>query len=142
FVTTNHYAQLNRLVRQDLPVDGTFTTQYFVHRAYDFNGSLTSVSLPATQSDPTQVPAALQTLSAHFDPGWIASEQKGTDPPIHFDYNGKGQQTCRRPASSCSLADTTNESFWSYRPDGKLASRSDPQGQPIRYTYDADGNLT
>jgi YD repeat-containing protein len=27
YVTTNHYDQLNRLVRQDLPVDGTFTTQ-------------------------------------------------------------------------------------------------------------------
>jgi hypothetical protein len=71
YVTSLHYDQLNRMVRQDLPVDGTYTTPYYVHRAYDFNGNLTSTSLPATQSDPTQVPAALKTASVYFDPACI-----------------------------------------------------------------------
>jgi len=141
YVTTNHYDQLNRLVRVDLPIDGNSTTQYYIHRGYDTNGNLLSVSLPVQQSDPTQVPPAAQTTNAYFDPGWIASEQVGTTSPIHYDYNGKGQQTCRRPGSACG-SDTTNTVIWSYRPDGRLLSRSDQQGQQVSYVYDADGNLT
>jgi len=141
YVTTNHYDQLNRLIRQDLPVDGTYTTQYYVHRAYDFNGNLKSISLPVTQSDPTQVSPGAQTVNVYFDPSWIASSQVGTNSLIHYDYNGKGQQTCRRPSSACSTSDTSNEVLWSYRPDGKLLSRTDQQQQPVSYVYDADGNL-
>src|SRR5262249_30291628 len=116
-------------------------TQYYIHRAYDFNGNLLSISLPTTQSDPTQVPGVLQTVNVYLDPGWIASGQVGTNPPIHYDYNGKGQQTCRRPSSACSPTDTSNEVFWNYLPNGKLASRTDQQGQPVSYSYDPNGNL-
>jgi hypothetical protein len=125
YVTTNHYDQLNRLIRQDLPVDSTYPTQYYLHRAYDFNGNLLSMSLPTTQSDPTLVPAGAKTVNVYFDPGWIASAQVGTNTLLRYDYNGKGQQTCRRPSSPCSPADTSNEVFWSYLPNGKLASRTD-----------------
>jgi RHS repeat-associated protein len=141
YVTISHYDQLNRLVRQDLPVDGSFPTHYYVHRAYDFNGNLLSTSLAATQSDPTQVPAALKTVSAYFDPGWIASEQVGTDPRIHYDYNGKGQQTLRVPESKSGGLDFANQVFWSYQPNGLLANRTDQQNQPVAYHYDPDGNL-
>lgn len=113
----------------DLPTDATFTTQYFMHRAYDLNGNLTMTSLPTTQSDPNQLAAGLKTVSVYFDPGWIASGQVGNQTPIHYDYNGKGQQTCRRPATACSTSDTSNEVLWSYRPDGRLASRTDQQQQ-------------
>jgi YD repeat-containing protein len=121
-------------------VDGTYTTQFYIHRSYDSNGRLKTVSLPTTQSDPTQVSPGAQTVNVYFDPGWIASSQVGTNSLIRYDYNGKGQQTCRRPSAPCT-ASTPNTVLWSYRPDGKLASRSDQQQQPIRYTYDADGNL-
>jgi hypothetical protein len=92
YVTTNHYDQLNRLVRVDLPIDGNSTTQYYIHRGYDTNGNLLSVSLPTTQSDPTQLkltPGVL-TQNVYFDPGWIASEQVGTTSPIHYDYKRQG----------------------------------------------------
>src|SRR5262249_26555769 len=78
YVTTNHYDQLNRLIRQDLPVNSNNptapdATQYYIHRAYDLNGNLLSVSLPTTLSDPTQVSPGAQTVNVYFDPGWIAS---------------------------------------------------------------------
>jgi RHS repeat-associated protein len=144
YITTNHYDQLNRLIRQDLPVDGTTVgkTLYYIHRSYDFNGNLLSVSLPATQSDPTQVPVGLKTVSTYFDAGWIASEQVGVDTRIHYDYNGKGQETLRVPDSKSGGLDVNNEVFWNYQPNGLLANRKDQQGQPVNYTYDADGNLT
>jgi YD repeat-containing protein len=37
--------------------------------------------------------------------------------------------------------DPAKEVFWSYLPNGKLAGRTDQQGQPVSYTHDADGNL-
>src|SRR5262249_41040839 len=144
YVTTNHYDQLNRLIRADLPVAVTpspsDSTQYYVHRSYDVNGNLNSVSLPTTQSDPTLVSPGALTVNVYFDPGWIASSQVGTNSLIRYDYNGKGQQTCRRPSAPCT-ASTPNTVLWSYRLDGKLASRSDQQQQPVNYFYDADGNL-
>jgi RHS repeat-associated protein len=140
YVTTNHYDPLNRLVRQDLPVDGSFPTQYYAHRSYDFNGNLLSTSLPATQSDPTMVPAALETINTYFDPGWIASGKVGTDPRVHYDYNGKGQQTLREPETRSGALDTANQVFWSFQPNGLLAQRTDQRNQPVEYTYDADGN--
>jgi RHS repeat-associated protein len=145
YVTTNHYDQLNRLIRVDLPINSTDgivadATQYYIHRSYDHNGNLLTVSLPTTQSDPTQVSPGAQTVNVYFDPGWISSSQVGTNSLIRYDYNGKGQQTCRRPALPCT-ASTPNTVLWSYRPDGRLLSRSDQQGQPVSYVYDADGNL-
>src|SRR5215470_2646411 len=69
-VTTNHYDQLNRLIRVDLPVDGTYTTPYYLHRSHDFNGNLRSIWLPTTQSDPSQLSPGAQTVNVYFDPGW------------------------------------------------------------------------
>jgi len=146
YVTTNHYDSLNRLIRQDLPVNtnnptSPDATQYYIHRAYDFNGNLRFVSLATSVSDPTQVSAGAQTVNVYFDPGWIASSQVGTNTLIRYDYNGKGQQTCRRPLLACTTSDTSNGVLWSYLPNGKLASRIDQQGQPVSYVYDADSNL-
>jgi YD repeat-containing protein len=145
YVTTNHYDQLNRLIRVDLPINSTDgiasdATQYYIHRSYDVNGNLHSVSVPTTQSDPTQVSAGALTVNSYFDPGWIASSQVGTNSLIDYDYNGKGQQTCRRPSAPCTTS-TPNTVLWSYQPNGKLASRSDQQGQLVKYTYDSDDNL-
>jgi RHS repeat-associated protein len=140
YVTMNHYDPLNRLVLQDLPVDGSFSTKYHVHRVYDFNGNLRSVSLPTTQIDPNLVAGTLETVSEYFDPGWVASEHVGTDPRIHYDYNGKGQQTLRVPEGKSGGLDLANQVFWSYQPNGLLARRTDQKGQPVDYTYDADGN--
>lgn len=141
YVTTNHFDQLNRLVRQDLPTDATYATQYYLHRAYDFNGNLTTASLATKQSDPALVDPNDQTVSQYFDTGWIASSQNGPNPPTHYDYNGKGQQTRRTPQSKSGALDTTNAVFWSYLPNGPLASRTDQQNQQVSFTYDADGNL-
>jgi RHS repeat-associated protein len=143
YVITNHYDQLNRLVQQDLPVDATSTAvnTYHVYSAYDFNGNLLSTSLPTSVTDPTQVPVGAKTVSAYYDTGWIASGQVGNDTPIHYDYKGTGQQTCRRPGSACTTGNLTNEVLWAYQANGLLSSRSDQQQQPVSYQYDADGNL-
>jgi RHS repeat-associated protein len=143
YVTTNHYDQLNRLVQQDLPVDATSTAAntYHVYSAYDFNGNLLTTSLPTSVTDPTQVPVGAKTVSTYFDTGWISSGQVGNDTPIHYDYMGTGQQTCRRPGSACTTGDLSNEVLWAYQPNGLLSSRSDQQQQPVSYQYDADGNL-
>ena len=138
YVTTYHYDKLNRQVRVDLPVDSTYPTQYYTHSTYDFNGNLTSTSLATTQSDPNQVPATDKTVLTYFDPGWIATSRANGNPKVHFDYNAKGQQTQRTPEDKDGKLDTGKTVFWSYLPNGLLASRTDQQGQPVSYTYNAD----
>jgi RHS repeat-associated protein len=137
FVTSYHYDGLNRLVRTDLPVQGT-SPHYYVHNGYDFNGNLVSSSLPVITSDPTQVAASSKTQLTYFDPGWIASSQDPGGPRVHFDYTGKGEQRLRTPESSSG----TPQIQWSYFPDGLLKERRDQQGQPVTYTYDAENHLT
>jgi RHS repeat-associated protein len=142
YVTTNHFDQLNRLVRQDLPIDGNNTTPYFLHRAYDFNGNLTTATLATTQSDPTKVDPNDQMVSQYFDTGRVASGKNGPNPRVHYDYNGKGQQTTRTPETKGGVLDTANQIFWTYQPNGLLANRTDQQRQIVSFTYDNDGNLT
>jgi RHS repeat-associated protein len=141
YVTAYHYDPLNRLTRTDLPVDGTFTTPYFVHNAYDFSGNPVSTSLPVTTTDPTQVPATSKTQVSYFDPGWIATSQDAGGPRVHFDYTAKGEQSLRTPETSAGTLDLTKQIQWTYLPDGQVASRVDQQGQPVKYTYDAEGHL-
>ncbi len=138
FVTSYHYDALNRLVRTDLPVQGT-SPHYYVHNGYDSNGNLVSSSLPVTTSDPTQVAPSSKTQLTYFDPGWIASSQDPGGPRIHFDYTGKGEQRQRTPESSSGTAQVIH---WSYFPDGKLKERKDQKDQPVTYTYDAENHLT
>ena len=141
YVTAYHYDALNRMVRIDLPVDGTYPAQYYVHNAYDFNGNLLSTSLPLTTSDPTQVPASSKTALTYFDPGWIAISQDPGGPRIHFDYTAKGEQSLRTPETSGGMLDMTKQVQWSYFADGQTKSRADQQGQPITYAYDAENHL-
>jgi RHS repeat-associated protein len=137
FVTSYHYDALNRLVRTDLPVQGT-SPHYYVHQAYDSNGNVVSSSLPVTTSDPTQVADSSKTLLTYFDPGWIASSQDPGGPRVHFDYTGKGEQRLRTPESGSGGPQIQ----WSYFPDGMLKEREDQNGQPVSYTYDAENHLT
>jgi RHS repeat-associated protein len=141
YVTAYHYDALNRLIRSDLPVDGTFTTQYFAHNVYDFNGNLVSSSLPVTTSDPTQVAATSKTQLSYLDPGWIATSQDPGGPRVHFDYTAKGEQSLRTPETTSGSLDLTKQIQWTYFADGQTRSRVDQQGQPITYTYDAENHL-
>ena len=137
FVTSYHYDGLNRLVRTDLPVQGT-SPHYYVHQAYDPGGNLVSSSLPVATPDPSQVTDSSKTLLTYFDPGWIASSQDPGGPRVHFDYTGKGEQRLRTPESGSGAPQIQ----WSYFPDGMLKERKDPKGQPVSYTYDAENHLT
>src|SRR5260370_5813751 len=116
YVTTNHLAQPNRLVRQDLPTDATYATQYYLHRAYDFNGNLTTASLATKQSDPALVDPNDQTVSQYFDTGWIASSQNGPHPPPPHHYNTKGPQNRRPPPNEKGPPHTTHAAFSGHPP--------------------------
>jgi RHS repeat-associated protein len=143
YATTYHFDPLNRLVRTDQPVGPTAPNNvpYYVHQAYDFNGSMVSNSLPVSTTDPTQVPASSKTALTYFDTGWIATSQDPGGPRVHFDYTAKGQQSLRTPESSSGALDLTKQLQWAYFADGQIKSRVDQQGQPITYAYDAGNNL-
>ena len=133
YVTGFHYDQLNRMVRQDLPVGPSApdNVPFYVHRAYDANGNLVSSSLPVATSDPSQVAPTSKTQLSYLDPGWIAISQDPGSPRIHFDYTAKGEQRTRTPEDAGSALDLSKQINWSYYADGMLQERRDQQGQPI-----------
>ena len=141
YVTRYVYDALNRQTRVDLPVDGAYPTQYYIHRAFDFNGNLTVTTLPVTQASVATVPASAKTTVEYFDPGWIAASTDPANPKVHFDYNALGQQTLRTPEDGNGNLDTTTQIRWAYFPDGLLRERTDQQGQPVTYTYNANNQL-
>ncbi len=138
YVTTFTYDQLNRLTRTGLPTDGAYPTAYYAHRGYDVNGNLTVTTLPDTHPNLVDVPAAAKTTLEYFDPGWIAASNDPANPKVHFDYDARGQQTLRTPEDSSGNPDTKKQIQWTYYADGLLRQRTDQQGQPVSYTYDAD----
>jgi RHS repeat-associated protein len=141
YVQRYTYDALNRMTRTDLPVDSAFPTQYYVHRDYDFNGNLTVTTLPATQASLASVPATAKTTVEYFDPGWIAASNDPANPKVHFDYDALGQQTLRTPEDGSGNLDLTKQIQWAYFADGMLSQRTDQQGQPVTYTYNADNRL-
>ncbi|MBY8870381.1 DNRLRE domain-containing protein [Micromonospora sp. PLK6-60] len=144
YVTVNTYDAANRLVRTTLPYDSRDGTErQYAHRAYDRNGNLAWTSLPVTQSDATQVATTAKTVMEYFDPGWIRTSDDPANPRTHFDYTAKGQQSQRTPELKASpgTLDTGRRMTWEFHPDGLVKSRSDQNGQPATYRYDADNNL-
>ena len=141
YVTRNNYDALNRLTRTDLAVDSAFPTQFYVHRGYDFNGNLTVATLPVTQASLAAAPANAKTTVEYFDPGWIAASTDPANPKVHFDYNAVGQQTLRTPEDGSGNLDLSKQIQWTYFVDGLLRERTDQQGQPVSYTYNAGNKL-
>jgi len=141
YVTSYTYDALNRQTRVNLPLDSTYPTQFYVHRGYDFNGNLTVTTLPDSHPNLVDVPTTARTTVEYFDPGWIAASNDPANPKVHFDYNASGQQTLRTPEDRNGNLDTTKQIQWLYFADGLLRQRTDQQGQPVTYTYNADNQL-
>jgi RHS repeat-associated protein len=141
YVTGYTYDADNELITEAQPTDANTQAAYIYHY-YNADGQQTAVSLPVTQSDPTQVSAAAKTTDTLFDTGWIATSKDPATPAVHFDYTAQGWQTSRIPENSSGGLDTSLQQSWTYYPDGKTASYTDQGGQGSTYHYDADNNLT
>jgi RHS repeat-associated protein len=142
FVTTYHYNDLNQLTRIDLPRDAD-TIQAYVHRDYDLNGNLKTVTLPVTQSAPGSVPDSSKTDLTYLDPGWILASNDNVNPKVHFDYDPRGLQTVRVPEvkGSAGKLDTAHKVVWKYYPNRLLQSMKDAKSNAETYKYDLDDNL-
>ena len=152
FVTTLTYDPADQLAVTSLPTgtasNGQATPASYLYRAYDADGRLASSSLPVSvapsDTDPTRpsstLSAAAQTKVGYWDPGWVATQTTGPNPPVRFDYTAEGWQAERTPATAASQPSKTE--LWSYFPSGTLRARSDPEGHTATYTYDANSQLT
>ncbi len=141
YVTSYSYDADNEMVTQTTPSDAA-TPPAYIHYYYDADGRQTAVSLPVTQSDPSQVSAAAKSTTTLFDPGWVASSKDPAIPAVHFDYTAQGWQLSRIPENASGGLDTGLQQSWTYYPDGQTASYTDQGGQASAYHYDADNNLT
>jgi RHS repeat-associated protein len=141
YVTSYSYDSDNEMVRQTTPSDAN-TPAAYIHYYFAADGRQTAVSLPVTQSDPTQVSAAAKTVNTLFDPGWVASSNDPANPTARFDYTAQGWQKSRTPDKPSGGPDTSLEQQWAYYPDGKAESYTDQGGQASSYHYSADNDLT
>jgi RHS repeat-associated protein len=133
FVTSYAYDKINQLIKIDLPGG------HFIHRGYDKNGNLTSVSLAVATGDPAAVPPSSKTTLSHYDPGWVRTVDEpgnGSQKKLLFDYEAEGWQASRRVIDKPSELIT-----WNYFADGMLREVKDKGGQLTTYTYDANNNL-
>jgi RHS repeat-associated protein len=135
--TTYQYDENDQQTRIDLPTAAD-TAATYVHRDYDPNGNLASVSLPVPAADPTQLGPDDKTTLSYFDPGWIRTANDPGAQSSSYDYRPEGWQSSR----VAKLTDgTTRTTGWEYYPDGMLQARTDRDANLTRYTYDADNNL-
>ena len=133
YVTAYSYDELDRLLTIKQPVDGS-TRQAWVHRQYDANGNLTSISLPVDTSIAALVPKEQKTQMTYLDTGWIRTTDDPGRGVVAFDYAAQGWQTSRIPTGA-------PEETWTYYNDGELKESKDPNGHPNVFTYDANNNL-
>jgi RHS repeat-associated protein len=136
YVETRHYDELDRLVKVDLPNDGSSKQQY-AHRAYDPNGNLTMVSLPTEEPDPGQLGAKERTTRDYWDPGWIRISNEPGTKRVVFDYTAEGWQRSRTPDG-----DPARRALVDYYADGLPKQETGADQQQAKYEYDPDGNLT
>ncbi|MFN2525439.1 MAG: DNRLRE domain-containing protein [Actinomycetota bacterium] len=138
--TTYDYDAANQLTRASFPSDAQ-TTAAFVHRFYDPNGNLSSISLPvgiAAASQKSDIPDKLRSDLTYFDTGWIRTQDDHVDPKVTYDHTPEGWQSER------TLSGGVTER-WTHFPDGMLARHDDdhPLGsQFVTFDYDADNLLT
>ncbi len=136
------YDEENQLVKVALPYQ-TGETRTYVHRAYDANGNLESVSLPVESETPAGIAGDRKTSLSYFDAGWIRSSFDGVNPKVHFDYTAEGWQQSRVPNKlAVDELDLSQELRWSYYADGQLQRATDRKGLGSTYRYDANNNLT
>jgi RHS repeat-associated protein len=141
YVTKYSYDADNALVTQTMPTNAS-TSPAYIHHYYDADGRQIAISLPVSQSDPSQVSAAAKNLNDLFDTGWVASSDDPATPAVRFDYTAQGWQIKRTPDKPSGGEDISLQQLWSYYPDGKTATYKDQGGQPSAYHYNADNDLT
>jgi RHS repeat-associated protein len=144
FVTSYRYDAVNRLNRITHPFGPAETERHYTHRAFDKNGNLLWTSFPVTTSDPANVQPTAKTTMEYWDPGWIRTSKKPTDPELSFDYAAQSWQTSRTPdkKGQPGVPDTERKMIWTYYDDAQLKERRDRDGNPSTYKFDANNNLT
>ncbi|GAA1595368.1 hypothetical protein GCM10009789_56730 [Kribbella sancticallisti] len=143
YVTVNNYDPVDRLIRTTQPVSTAEPEKQYLHRSYDANGNLAWTSFPVTAADPASVGDTAKTKMTYFDPGWIRSTKKPTDPLEVFDYFAQGWQQLKTPEkkSQPGTPDPEREMRWDYFLDGTLKTRTDRDGNDSTYSYDAGNNV-
>lgn len=134
FVTKYDYDPTNLLTRVVLPTKGT-SSQYYIHRTYDADGRVGSVSLPT--SNASSAPDALRTDIGYFDTGWVKTTNDHVNPKVTYDYEAHGWQTSRSYSEGPSAFTET----WAYFPDGTLQTHADRKQQQVSYFYDPNNNI-
>jgi RHS repeat-associated protein len=144
FVTSHEYDPVDRMVRTVQPFSTAEPERQYVHRAYDANGNILWQSFPVVTADPVQVRDSAKTTMTYFDPGWIRTTKRPTDPQEVYDYFPQGWQQVMTPdvKGKPGTPNTERQMRWDYFLDGLLKTRTDRDGNDSTYTYDANNNLT
>ncbi|PTM53240.1 RHS repeat-associated core domain-containing protein [Desmospora activa] len=122
------YDELNRVKEVIYPRDPSSDNERYrainkMIYTYDEVGNVTKVSAPPSEEQSQRN----DTVTTHYDNGWIKTS---TDPwgiVTSFDYNELGQQTARTIKGEGDSSPRTMS--WDYYPDGKQKARSD-SGEP------------
>jgi YD repeat-containing protein len=147
YVATMHYDKVDRVTRIDLPKSGS-DDQLYVHRRYDPNGNMVAQSLPvkaaAEPGDRTlsAISADHKTTLTYFDTGWVKTENQPGTPRVRFAYTPEGWQRSRVPETKEGVERWDRQTTWEYWVDGMLRAKKERDGQPVRYAYDANNQLT
>ena len=141
YVTSYLYDGVDQLTRITLP-KGPSVGAHYVHRRYDPNGNLRSVSQPV--SDSAAAPEERRTDLRYFDPGSIQAADRPRRRLVHYDYTAEGWQASMTPQKPNGGGDNLDrQRVWSYYADGMLQEKRHGEGQSVdSYAYDANNNLT